>query len=244
MNFKLCNGIFSDSYILIIIFNIRNDRFQDEHWLQRKDEWSAERKMQEVARRWGFYREMENHQELSFTPLPDDVIVAVPQKCGTTWLLHICHQIRMRGAEPDFKSQADVITWIELAERVYKVDPATMPQPASPRILATHLQYPLVPKGGKTIYCFREQKDALVSAYYHLNSMFLLKGRVLLSNLALSVMPQVEKNLNDLLLWWEHRHDDDILMLFLMTCLKTMLDVCVGLPGSLEWIAMKTHSLE
>ena len=150
-----------------------------------KDEWSAERQMQEVARRWGFYREMENHQELSFTPLPNDVIVAVPQKCGTTWLLHICHQIRMRGAEPDFKSQADVITWIELAERVYKVDPAT-----------------------------------------------------------LSVMPQVEKNLNDLLLWWEHRHDDDILMLFLMTCLKTMLDVCVGLPGSLEWIAMKTHSLE
>ena len=97
---------------------------------------------------------------------------------------------------------------------MYKVDPATMPQPASPRILATHLQYPLVPKGGKTIYCFREQKDALVSAYYYLNSMFLLKGRVSLSNLALSVMPQVEKNLNDLLLWWEHRHDDDILMFF------------------------------
>ena len=94
--------------------------------------------MQEVARRWGFYREMENHQELSFTPLPDDIIVAVPQKCGTTWLLHICHQIRMRGAEPDFKSQADVITWIELAQGVYKVDPVTMPQPASPRILYSH----------------------------------------------------------------------------------------------------------
>ncbi len=170
--------------------------------------------MQEVARRWEFYREMENHQELSFTPLPEDVIVAVPQKCGTTWLLHICHQVRMRGAEPDFESQSNVVTWIELAERVYEVHPATMPQPASPRILATHLQYPLVPKGGRTIYCFREQKDALVSAYYYLNSMFLLKGRVSLSNLVLSVMPQVEKNLNDLLLWWGHRHDDGILLLF------------------------------
>ena len=42
----------------------------------------------------------------------------------------------------------------------------------------------------------------------------LLKGKVLLSNLTLSVMPQVEKNLNDLLLWWEHQNDDDILMLF------------------------------
>jgi hypothetical protein len=42
--------------------------------------------MQEVARRWEFYREIENRQELSFTPLPDDIIVAVPQKCGTTWI--------------------------------------------------------------------------------------------------------------------------------------------------------------
>jgi hypothetical protein len=55
----------------------------------------------------------------------------------------------MRGAEPDFESQANVVTWIELAERVYEVDPATMPQPASPRILATHLQYPLVPNLGR-----------------------------------------------------------------------------------------------
>ena len=178
------------------------------------DEWSPERQMQEVARRWDFYREMENHQDVSFKPLPDDVIVAVPRKCGTTWLLHICHQIRMQGAEPDFEYQTNVITWIEEAERAYNVDPATMQQPASPRILATHLPYPLVPKGGKIIYCFREQKDALVSAYHYLNSFFSLKGRVSLSNLALSVMQQVEKNLNDLLLWWEHRHDDEILLIF------------------------------
>ena len=177
------------------------------------DEWSPERQMQEVAKRWDFYREMEC-QEVSFKPLPDDVIVAVPPKCGTTWLLHICHQIRMYGAEPDFECQSNVITWIELAERAYNTDPATMPQPARPRILATHLLYPLVPKGGKIIYCFREPKDALVSAHYYLNSFFSLKGRVSLSNLALSLMQHVEKNLNDLLLWWEHRHDDDIILLF------------------------------
>ncbi len=185
-----------------------------------KDEWSPERQMQEVARRWELYRGIENHQEVSFKPLPDDVIVAVPPKCGTTWLLHICHQIRMQGAEPDFEHQTSVIAWIELAERAYNVDPATMPQPASPRILATHLQYPLVPKGGKIIYCFRDQKDALVSAYHYLNSFFSLKGRVTLPNLALSVMQQVEKNLNDLPLWWEHRHDDNILLVFFKDLLE------------------------
>ena len=195
----------------------------------RSDKWSPERQMQEVARRWKFYREIENRQEVSFKPLPDDVIVAVPIKCGTTWLLHICHQLRMRGAEPDFECQANVITWIEL-ERVYKVDPATMKQPASPRILATHLQYPLVPKGGRIIYCFREQKDALVSAYYYLDSHFLLKGRVSLPNLALSVMQQVESNLNDLLLWWEHRHDDDTLVLFFDDLLEDH-------AGCVRWIA-------
>ncbi len=169
--------------------------------------------MQEVARRWQFYTELED-REVSFKPLPNNVIVAVPPKCGTTWLLHICHQIRMHGAEPDFEYQTNIVTWIELAEKAFNLDPATMPQPASPRILATHLPYPLVPKGGKIIYCFREQKDVIVSAHYYLDSFFSLKGRVSLSNMALALIQVVENNLNNLLLWWEHRHDDDILLFF------------------------------
>ena len=164
----------------------------------RNDEWSPERQMQEVARRAEISKEIQN-QEISFKPLPDNVIVAVPPKCGTTWLLHTCHQIRMHGAEPDFEYQTDVITWIEFAE-VFKLDPATMPQPASPRIVATHLEYPLVPKGGRIIHCFREQKDMIVSAYYYLDYLFALKGRVSLANIGLVGMQQVEKNLKDLLL--------------------------------------------
>ena len=157
------------------------------------DEWSQERQIQEVARRWDFYSEVEN-QEISFKPLPDNIIVAAPPKCGTTWLLHICHQIRMHGAEPDFEYQTNITTWLELAEKAFNLDPATMPQPASPRLLATHLQYPLVPKGGRIIYCFREQKDMIVSAYYYLDTFFSLKGRVSLPNFCLAVMQQVEKH--------------------------------------------------
>ena len=120
----------------------------------------------------------------------------------------------MQGAEPNFEYQTEVFTWIELAEKIFKLDPATMPQPAKPRILATHLTHPLVPKGGKIIYCFRNQKDMLISAYYFLDYVLALKGRVSLPNMARVIIKKVEENINDLLLWWEHRHDDDILLFF------------------------------
>jgi hypothetical protein len=42
-----------------------------------------------------------------------DVIVAVPGKSGTTWLQHMCHQLRMRGAPPTFESQV-LLTFISL----------------------------------------------------------------------------------------------------------------------------------
>jgi hypothetical protein len=43
---------------------------------------------------------------------PTDVIVAVPPKSGTTWVQHMCHQLRVRGAPPTFNTQ--VITYIFL----------------------------------------------------------------------------------------------------------------------------------
>ena len=178
------------------------------------ESWSPEQQMQEMCRRTGFYQEGENRSNLSFVPKPDDVIVAVAPKSGTTWMLHICHQIRMHGVEPDFERQTDVLTWIELAEKMIGIDLDTMVQPANPRIFATHLQYPLVPKGGRIVYCFREQKDVLVSAYYFLDSFLSLKGRISLQCFAQYIMAWVEQNLKDLLNWWEHRHDDDVLLIF------------------------------
>ena len=70
-----------------------------------------------------------------FTPRPNDV---VPYKSGTTWLMHICHQIRMQGAEPDFEDQTEVVCWIEWNKTVHGVDPDNVTQPAEPCLLATH----------------------------------------------------------------------------------------------------------
>ena len=46
------------------------------------------------------------------TPCPGDVVCAVPYKSGTTWLMHICHQICMQGVEPTFQDQTDIVCWI------------------------------------------------------------------------------------------------------------------------------------
>ena len=154
-------------------------------------------------------------EKISFAPRPSDVIVATPPKSGTTWLTHICHQLRMKGAEPDFKEQTDVLTRLELE---INVDPQTKPQPAEPRVFFSHLFYPSVPKGGKIINCHRDLRDAVYSSYSFFDTMLSLKGRVSLPIFAKVRVTTgglaVKKRLQDLLLWWEHRHDDDVLLLF------------------------------
>ena len=142
------------------------------------------------------------------------MIAALQPKNGITWLLHICHQIRMQGREPDFEDQTEVIGWIEASKKMFGIDLATQQQPARPRIFITHLPYSLVPVGGRRIHCFRSQKDAVISAYLYYNSVLLLNDRVSLSVFAHIWLQQVEKCLNELTLWWEHRHDDNVLLLF------------------------------
>ena len=183
--------------------------------LARLVEWTPEQQVQ------GLKQRVSNPTDLlkgpvSFVPRPSDVIVATTPKCGTTWLLHICHQLRMQGAEPDFEEQEDVTVWIEKSQQFFGVDPNTKLQPAEPRVFWSHLLYELVPKGGKLIYCFRDQKDALYSLFWFYDGMFALRGRVPLPIFAQHVIASgfIEKTLNNLLVWWEHRHDDNILLLF------------------------------
>ena len=149
----------------------------------KEEKWLPEQQLKELKRRMDVSNSDMSHTKPSFQPNPDDVIVAIPQKNGITWMMHICHQIRMRGREPDFEDQLQVITWIEASERVrlHGIDPASKPQPASPHIFVTHLPFPLLPSGGKRIYCFRDQKDAVLSAYYFYDSKFSLRGRVSMS---------------------------------------------------------------
>ena len=175
--------------------------------------WSPEKQLEELKKRTDVLKSALILEAPSFKPTADDVIVAMPPKNGTTWILHICHQIRMQGQEPNFEDQLDVIGWIE-GEKFMGIDISTQKQPAKPTIFITHLPYPLVPVGGRRIHCFRDQKDSLVSDYYFQDMLISLKGRVSLSIFAQFSLEQIERRLNSLLVWWEHRHDDDVLLLF------------------------------
>lgn len=176
--------------------------------------WTAEQQTQELKRRMGFVK-MVLAKPFSFSPRPTDVIIATPPKSGTTWVSHICHQIRCKGAEPNFENQVPEVTTLLEASHVINVDPDTMIQPAEPRIYLTHRPYNEVPKGGKLICCFREQKDVLYSLYRFMDSRLLLKGRVSLPVfLDLSVKESLTAgNLHNLITWWEHRHDKNVLFL-------------------------------
>ena len=175
--------------------------------------WTPEQQVDELKKRLEVAGSLRS-TSYAFTPNPDDVIVAVPFKNGTTWLVHICHQLRMRGAEPDFDDQADIVTRIEGTKVMHGIDLADKPQPAKPHIYITHLPYPSVPLGGRRLYCFRDQKDVMLSAYRFIDLLLSLKGRVTQTNFASVWIQYIEYNLKDLLIWWEHRHDDDLLLLF------------------------------
>ena len=78
----------------------------------------------------------------------------------------------MKGAEPGFEEQEEIMAWVERSQTVYGEDPNTKPQPAEPRLFFSHLPYNRVPKGGKLIYCFRDQEDAMYSLYWFLDTIW------------------------------------------------------------------------
>ena len=180
--------------------------------------WTLEQQMHELTRR-SMWMQMALKKPLSYSPRPTDVIVVTSLKSGTTWVSHICHQIRTKGAEPDFDNQIPDVTFLleMTGGPFFKIDPNTMVQPAEPRIYLTHHLYERVPKGGKLIYCFRDQKDALYSYYPFIDSLELLKGRVSLPvfvEFYINTQHWTADNLRSLLVWWEHRRDEDVLFLF------------------------------
>ena len=178
--------------------------------------WTPEQQMQELKRRMGIMMSMMHMQEKpTFKPNPDDVIAVVPAKHGTTWLLHICHQIRMKGQEPDFEDQFEVVGWIEASVKFLGRDTLSQEQPATPRVFVSHLPYDLVPEGGKKIFSFRDPKDAVVSAYHFMDSALAFKGRIALPLFAQAfISQQVDKQIKEIVTWWEHRNDKDVLLLF------------------------------
>ena len=179
--------------------------------------WTPEQQLAEMMRRAVPLLTIMN-TPISFSPFPTDVTVVTSMKSGTTWVSHICHQLRTKGREElDFEEQVpEVVAILEFSIPIYHTDPNSVIQPAEPRLFCSHLPYEMIPKGGRYIFCFRDQKDALYSLCLFVETMLILRGRVPLPMMlnVFSALQWTANNLRKLVSWWEHRHDDNVLFMF------------------------------
>ncbi|TVU16842.1 hypothetical protein EJB05_36998, partial [Eragrostis curvula] len=114
-----------------------------------------------------------------FTPRPDDVILASPAKCGTTWLKALAFAVAARtqyppaGAEHPLRrlNPHDCVPFIE--EVFARGVEAKLDLLPSPRLMNTHLPYTLLPEAvtsgggcGRVVYICRDLKDMVVSMWH------------------------------------------------------------------------------
>ena len=77
----------------------------------------------------------ERQKTASFVPRPNDVFVATYEKCGTTWMKQIMHQLRS-GGDMSYRDITDVVPWIDLAYRAG--NDLDVEQKYQPRCFHTH----------------------------------------------------------------------------------------------------------
>ena len=176
-------------------------------------------------------------------PTATDVLIAPQSKSGTTWLLHIAHQLRMRASEPTFSDQLDVAPWIppgpaELVEPHSGGLTLNSPQDGQildsggntiqlhpPRIYKTHRNFKSLqfqPVQPKLVYCFRDLKDVYISRYKFVTSEMGMDGSVKSDDfLSLTDWEEnfmnpavIREELENLRDWWEHRNQTNVMVLF------------------------------
>lgn len=164
------------------------------------------------------FPESEDKYLARYKPRPSDIIVAVPPKSGTTWLMQIAHQLRLRGQEIDFEDQMDVMPWVEGGPACLLNQDINMEQVGEPRVYKSHLTWKRLEKdpfpSSKIIYCFRDIKDALFSAWRFIPPLVNSEISCWAMTTTMCVAGLVDKGLNDLCDFWEHRHDERVCFFF------------------------------
>ena len=159
----------------------------------------------------------------AFCAQPDDVVVATPPKSGSTILLEICHLVRTQGTRVAGRSQITDMPWIDLPVRLYRehCPPWRAPHDAEPRVFKTHGGWGKVRRCGpcRKITCWRDPVDVMLSSFHF---MLPLSGLTPGDDVSLSTFCRVfihghgrylRSYCADLIEWWEHRHDPDVLFL-------------------------------
>ncbi|RWS28637.1 sulfotransferase-like protein [Leptotrombidium deliense] len=150
---------------------------------------------------------------LSYKVRDDDIFIATYPKCGTTWTQQILVLIFDDG-EPLVNQH--LYSRIPFIEAMGAQTAETIQRPGG--ALKTHLPFEMVPYNPKAKYLFilRNPKDACVSFYYHTKLFKEYKFDGDFHDYLLCwLRGEVECGKYDkhTLSWWQHRNDDNVLVL-------------------------------
>ncbi|KAL6851912.1 hypothetical protein ACP4OV_020097 [Aristida adscensionis] len=116
----------------------------------------------------------------SFVAHYGDVVLASPPKCGTTWLEALAFATMARRVHPPTHAEHPLLRLnphdcVPFMEMLFATGCGGMMEALpSPRLMATHMQYSVLPpsitgnRECKIIYICRESKDMLVSMWHYL----------------------------------------------------------------------------
>ncbi|KAL3746349.1 hypothetical protein ACJRO7_015326 [Eucalyptus globulus] len=120
-----------------------------------------------------------------FQAHPSDILLVTSPKCGTTWLKAILFALLNRAEYSDSNPQQrhplltqnphDLVPFLEIRLYLQNKNP-DLTAFTSPRLLATHLPYSLLPRSVrdsncKLVYLCRNPKDTFISMWHHFNKL-------------------------------------------------------------------------
>lgn len=176
---------------------------------------------------------------VNFTPLPGDVMLVTSPKCGTTLICQIVQSLRS-GGDMSFEEINLVIPCLEMGWD-YGYRDLQAAQKYSPRAFKTHFWRPHCPQtpGARYIFTVRDPLDAGISFYHFFEGWMFEKGTVSIEEflnefiLMRGAPPTPMQNASwwhNLISWYPHRNDPDVLFLFFE-------DIVADLQGSVNRIA-------
>ena len=168
------------------------------------------------------YNEETRLHGINFKPRSTDVIVIGNQKCGTTWMQQIAHQLRT-GGDMEFTELTEVVPVLELALHM-KID-LYAEQKAFPRCFKSHHAHERCPQGANYIWCLREPCSTAYSYFNMARGWFFQSGELSLEEFVQDVWlkqgkpvtisdPNREGYFHHLVSWWPHRNDANVLLVF------------------------------
>ncbi|EEC10907.1 sulfotransferase, putative [Ixodes scapularis] len=157
---------------------------------------------------------------LKYRPQPNDLFIVSYPKCGTTWLQYLVYNIFTEGVPPQ-----DMEEFLARSVFLEYTGAQSVEKMCRPGSIKTHFPFSRHPysKLAKYLYIARNPYDCCVSFYYHTKSFpaYFFENGTFSEFFDMFLQGKVDNGdyFNNLLSWYDHRHDPNVLFLT-YECLK------------------------